>query len=128
MTEAGTVTDAVLWAAVGAVAAIGAFSIAFALFWFNLGNRIKGSDDKAEAASIEAQSARADAKVALVGISDLRSEVFKNYVSNEDLVKAETRIADSVDGVWQEVRGQNQRLDRIIEHLAGIGGSGGKST
>lgn len=59
------------------------------------------------------------AKVEFLGIqlSETRIEFSRDYASNKDLAESETRFAASLDGLRVELRGMNDRLDRIIDGM-----------
>ena len=115
--------DAVPWAAL--VAAIGAL-IAVITFWFQRGKEIgqleerltaRRDDVDAKMANLQSVgiSALGKAEMAMAQMSEMRVEIAREYVSHRDLVAAEARSASALSEVRGELRGMNDRLDRIIE-------------
>ena len=64
--------------------------------------------------------AEACAKAELVAgqLADARIEFARDYASHKDLAAAEMRYATALDSLRTELRGMNERLDRIIEKFA----------
>jgi hypothetical protein len=50
--------------------------------------------------------------------ADARLEFARDYASHKDLAVAETRFAVAFDNLRTELRGTNERLDRLIEGQA----------
>jgi len=78
--------------------------VAIVTFWMNRG--------KAEADALT--------KVEIVSaqLAETRIEFARDYASHKDLAAAEVRYAAALDSLRTELRGMNERLDRIIERFA----------
>jgi len=48
---------------------------------------------------------------------EARIEFARDYASHKDLAAAEVRYAAALDSLRTELRGMNERLDRIIERF-----------
>lgn len=84
-------------------------------FWMNRGK---------EQATALIKSDAALARVELLGIqlaqsrnemAEYRVEFARDYATHKDLAASEARYATAIDGLRIELRGMNERLDRIIE-------------
>jgi hypothetical protein len=87
--------------------------IAIAKFWMERGE----AEAKAESAKIAALAL--SARVEILGniLSDFKIEVAQKYATGNALESAERNMTEAMTGVRDEVRGLNQRLDRIIEAM-----------
>ena len=65
-------------------------------------------------------AAAALAKVDLVAaqLAEARIEFARDYASHKDLAAAELRYAAALDSLRSELRGMNERLDRIIDRFS----------
>lgn len=72
---------------------------------------------KADAAHGMAVAALAKVEYVSLQLAEARIGFARDYASNKDLAESETRFAGSLDGLRQELRGMNERLDRIIEGM-----------
>ena len=108
----GAASDIASWSAL-AVAGIG--GIITATFWLRIGSRL----GRADSAMRIAETAIAKADLVSAQLTDAKidfAEKLGGYVTDKDLAAAEGRIANSLDGLRGDVRGMNDRLDRIFEH------------
>jgi hypothetical protein len=93
--------------------------IAIVTFWFSRGRAEAESYAKAESASAIATSALAKTDLLAAALGEARLEFARDYASHKDLAAAEFRYAGALDSLRSEIRGMNERLDRIIEKLIG---------
>jgi len=103
-------TDAITWAALisGVTACIG-----LAKFWMDWGK----AEEKAEAAQLSALALGARLEIVSTSLTEFKVEVAREYATGRSLEAAERQITEAMNGVRDEVRGLNQRLDRIIEAM-----------
>jgi hypothetical protein len=87
--------------------------IAIAKFWMDRGK----AEATAEAAKITALALGARLEILGNTLSDFKVEVAREYVTGHSLEAAEKQMTEAMNGVRDEVRGLNQRLDRIIEAM-----------
>jgi hypothetical protein len=104
--------DLLTW---GAVVAAGSSVVAIVTFWMNRGKAEAETRAKAEGAASLATSALAKCDLLASQLTDARLETAREYVTAKDLAAAEMRLSGAVDGLRQEVRGMNERLDRMLE-------------
>ena len=103
-------SDAIPWAAL--IAAVSA-CVGLAKFWLDRG----ASEAKAETAATTA--AVAVARVELVGsqLSDFKVQVARDYATTKALESAEGQMATAMNGVREEMRGMNSRLDQFLQAM-----------
>ena len=65
-----------------------------------------------------AHAALAKAEIVSAQLAETRIEFARDYASHKDLAAAEVRYAAALDSLRTELRGMNERLDRIIERFA----------
>lgn len=96
------------WAAIGAIAAIAGFGLAFATFWLTFGGRISAAETEASNAKIEAKDA--SEKVAILGASFglYREQIARDYIHREAMREVEDRLTQAIDRL-------GERLDRFTE-------------
>jgi len=104
--------DILTW---GAVIAAGGSIIAIVTFWMNRGKAEAETLAKAESASAMATSALAKCELLASGLTEARLETAREYATAKDLAAGEIRFAGAVDGLRAEMRGLNDRLDRILD-------------
>jgi signal transduction protein with GAF and PtsI domain len=104
--------DILTW---GALIAAGGSIIAIITFWMNRGRAEAEACAKAAAAATTAGVALSKAEHASVLLAETRIEFARDYASHKDLSASEMRFAGAVDSMRTELRGMNERLDRIIE-------------
>lgn len=95
----------------GALVTAGGSLAAIFTFWMNRGR----AEARAEIAVTVAQTASAKAELVSAQLAETRITFARDYASHADLVASESRYATSIDGLRTELRGINERLDRIIE-------------
>ena len=93
--------------------------IAIITFWFSRGRAEAESFVKAESATAIATSALAKADLLAATLAEARLEFARDYASHKDLAAAELRYAGALESLRSELRGMNERLDRIIEKFIG---------
>lgn len=105
----------ITWAALFAA---GATIIALITFWVNRG-KVEGElETKANNAAVTASTAIAKAELVAQALSEVRvdiAEKLQQYATHRDLAAAEVRLSQSMDGLRSELRGVNQRLDRLLD-------------
>lgn len=106
--------EVVTWAAL--IAGSGSV-VAIVTFWLNRGKAEAEATIKADAATAMATAALAKAEMTSMQLAEARIDFANEYASHKDLAASEARYATAVDGLRQELRGMNDRLDRIIEGL-----------
>jgi|SRR5882672_514720 hypothetical protein len=107
-------TGVLTWGAL--IAAAGSL-VAIVTFWMNRGKAEADALAKADAASATAHAALAKAEAVSAGLAEARIEFARDYASHKDLAAAEVRYAAALDSLRTELRGMNERLDRIIERF-----------
>jgi hypothetical protein len=110
-----TMQDVLTW---GALIAAGGSLVAIVTFWMNRGKAEADALAKADAAAATARAALAKAEIVAEQLAEARIEFARDYASHKDLAAAEVRYAASLDSLRTELRGMNERLDRIIERFA----------
>jgi hypothetical protein len=91
--------------------------LAMVTFWFSRGKAEAEAAGKAEGAATTAATALARAELVSAQLAEARIEFARDYASHKDLAAAEMRFAASLDSLRTELRGMNERLDRIIENF-----------
>jgi len=99
----------------GALIGAGGSIIAIVTFWMNRGKAEAETLSKAEAASQIATAALAKSELVSSQLAEARIEFARDYASHKDLAAAEVRFAAALESLRTELRGMNERLDRIIE-------------
>ena len=107
--------DVLTW---GALIAASGSLVAIVTFWMNRGKAEAESAAKADAAAAAATAALAKADLVASQLAETRIEFVRDYASHKDLAAAEVRYATALDSLRTELRGMNERLDRIIEKFA----------
>jgi NOL1/NOP2/fmu family ribosome biogenesis protein len=87
--------------------------VAIAKFWLDRGK----IEEKATSASLTALALGARLEIVTNSLTEFKVEVAREYVTGRSLDAAEKQMTDAMNGVRDEVRGLNQRLDRIIEAM-----------
>jgi len=64
--------------------------------------------------------ALAKADLVAAQLAEARIGFARDYASHKDLAAAEVRYATALDSLRSELRGMNERLDRIIDRLRSI--------
>jgi len=106
--------DILTW---GALIAAGGSLVAIITFWMNRGKAEAEACAKADAAASTAHAALAKVEIVSGQLAEARIEFARDYASHKDLAAAEVRYAASLDSLRTELRGMNERLDRIIERF-----------
>jgi hypothetical protein len=106
--------DVLTW---GALIAAGGSLVAIVTFWMTAARRRPMRWPKADAASATAHAALAKAEIVSAQLAEARIEFARDYASHKDLAAAEVRYAAALDSLRTELRGMNDRLDRIIERF-----------
>lgn len=106
--------DVLTW---GVLIAAGGSIIAIVTFWMNRGKAEAEASAKADAAVGTANVALAKAELVSRQLAEARIEFARDYASHKDLAAAEMRYATALDSLRTELRGMNERLDRIIERF-----------
>ena len=105
-------TDVLTW---GALIAASGSLIAIITFWMNRGKAEANALSLSEGATKMAGMALSKVDALAVQFADSRLEFVRDFASHKDLAASETRYATALDGLRVELRGMNERLDRIIE-------------
>ena len=106
--------DILTWGAL--IAAAGSLA-AIVTFWMNRGKAEAEASANAAAAGVTARTALAKVELVSEQLAEARIEFARDYASHKDLAAAEVRYATSLDSLRTELRGMNERLDRIIERF-----------
>lgn len=101
--------DVLSW---GALLGAGGAITAIITFWMNRGK----AEAKAEGAHSIALSALTKVELLSAQFNQSQIDVAQDYVNHDQLKAAEARSADLMNGVRSELRGMNDRLDRVIEN------------
>lgn len=107
-------TDALSWGAL--IAASGAI-VTIISFWINRGRAEAEALALAKNASDNALAALAKTSLLSEQLAEARIEFARDYASHKDLAAAEVRFANALDNLRTELRGMNDRLDRMIENF-----------
>jgi hypothetical protein len=102
--------DPITWAAL--VAATGA-CIGLAKFWIDRGK----AEATAAAAQISASVAVAKTDLLLSQLNDFRVEVAQEYATTKALEASESAMTAAVNGIREEMRGMNSRLDQFLQAM-----------
>jgi hypothetical protein len=99
--------DLISWAPI-----IGSFGsiVAVVTFWYARAKAEAEALSKATAATTAAATAMAKADLVSTQLAEARIETAREYVSRKD-------FSESLEGLRSELRGMNDRLDRIIEKV-----------
>jgi hypothetical protein len=107
--------DILNWGAlIGAAGSI----IAIVTFWMNRGKAEADALARSDGAYSAAANALAKAERVAAQIAEARIEFARDYASHKDLAAAEVRYATELDSLRSELRGMNERLDRIIDRFS----------
>jgi len=106
--------DVLTW---GALIASGSSIVAIVTFWMNRGKAEAEASANAAAAGVTARTALAKVELVSEQLADARIEFARDYASHKDLAAADMRYAAALDSLRTELRGMNERLDRIIERF-----------
>jgi hypothetical protein len=101
----------------GALIGAGGSIIAIVTFWMNRGKAEADAFTKAAGAQSMAASAMAKVETMAGQLAEARIEFARDYASHRDLAAAEVRYATALDSLRTELRGMNERLDRIIDRV-----------
>src|SRR5947207_3290321 len=101
----------------GALIGAGGSLIAIVTFWMNRGKAEADALTRADGAHSIAAAALAKVDLVAVQLAEARIEFARDYASHKDLAAAEMRYAAALDSLRSELRGMNERLDRIIERF-----------
>jgi hypothetical protein len=101
----------------GALIGAGGSVIAIITFWMNRGKAEADALARAEGAHAMAAAALAKAEDVAAQLAESRVEFARDYASHRDLAAAEVRYATALDSLRSELRGMNERLDRIIDRF-----------
>jgi hypothetical protein len=103
---------ATLGAIVG-VLALGGTGVALAKFWMDMG------EQKAAAQSALTSAAMAHAKLDLLttDLNGYKLAAADKFASGHDIIAAEQRFADAVNGLGSRFDAMATRLDRVLESL-----------
>jgi hypothetical protein len=100
-----------------ALFAAGGTVLALITFWVARGRAEALAIAKAEAAEAKASTAYARAELVAAQLAE-RIEFARDYATHKDVAAAEVRFAAALDSLRAELRGMNNRLDRIIDNFA----------
>ena len=101
----------------GALVGASGSLIAIVSFWMNRGKAEADAHAKAEGAYSVASAALTKADLVAAQLAEARIGFARDYASHKDLAAAEVRYATALDSLRSELRGMNERLDRIIDRL-----------
>ena len=102
--------DAITWAAlVGSVTAC----IGLAKFWLDRG----AAEAKSEAAAMSAAAAIGRVDLLQSNLNDFKVQVARDYATNKALQDAEGQMATAMNGIREEMRGMNSRLDQFLQAM-----------
>jgi hypothetical protein len=107
--------DVLSW---GALIGAGGSLIAIVTFWMNRGKAEADALTRADGAHSVAAAALAKADLVAAQLAEARIEFARDYASHRDLAAAEVRYATALDSLRSEMRGMNERLDRIIDRFS----------
>lgn len=96
------------FAALGAVAAVAGFGLAFATFWLTFGSRIATAESAAAAALAQAKDASEKTTLMSTSFALYREQVARDYIHREVMREVEDRLTAAIDRL-------GDRLDRFVE-------------
>jgi hypothetical protein len=99
--------DPITWVAI--LTATGAL-VSIAKFWMDMG----ATRQQAEGAQAQAVAAHAAVEMLKGTIADLGRETAREYATHEALRNSEERMTTAVAGMRDEIRGLNERIDKVI--------------
>ena len=105
----------VSWAAIGAVCAVIMAIIATGGFWMRFSDRVTKAETSAQASSILSQALQIKVETTQKELSDYKAEAARIFVSDKELINSEQRFAALVEDIKRDIRGMNERLDRVLE-------------
>ena len=107
--------DTAIWVALAGVLGAAGSLVVVITFWINRGKAEGEMHAKVNAA--QSELAVVSAKVDLVSsqLAEARIDFATNYATHKDLAAAEVCYATALEGLRGELRGMNDRLDRIID-------------
>jgi hypothetical protein len=103
--------DLLTWGAL--IASTGSVATCVGMIWRGA---VASAMTRGKATAAEATATTALGQVALIReqLTDARLEIAREYATHKDLAASEMRIGEALAGLRQEVRGLNDRLDRVI--------------
>jgi hypothetical protein len=99
---------------IGSLVLSGGSIVGIIAFWMKLGSQLTAGVHAGTIASA------AVGKIELLAreFNDYRVEAAKEFVTSKDLAHAENRMSTAVEAMRSEMRGMNDRLDRLLESVA----------
>lgn len=105
----------VSWAAIGGVCALVMALLAIGGFWMRFSERITKAETSAQAASVLSQGLQVKVESTQRELADYKAEAARTFVSDKELLNSEQRFAALVEDIKKDIRGVNERLDRVLE-------------
>lgn len=105
----------VSWAAIGGVCALVMALLAIGGFWMRFSDRITKAETSSHAASVLSQGLQVKVESTQRELSDYKAEAARTFVSDKELLNSEQRFAGLVEDIKKDIRGVNERLDRVLE-------------
>jgi hypothetical protein len=105
----------VSWSAIGAGSAVIMMILAVGGFWMRFSDRITKAEACARGAEIAAAAAGIRAETAQRELADYKTQAAVMFVSDKELFNAEQRFGGLVEEIKRDIRGVNERLDRVLE-------------
>lgn len=98
-------------AALGAIAAVAGFGLAFATFWLTFGSHIATAEADATQARLDAKDAADKVAILSSAFALYREQIAREYIHREAMREVEDRLTAAIDRL-------GNRLDRFLEKHA----------
>lgn len=111
------------WAAVGGGCALIMAGLTIMGFWMRFSDRMTAAETAAGTAHVEAVAAKLKAEILQRDFTDYQTKAAGLFITDNELGQTERRISSQVEEIKLDIRGMNDRLDRILEARGRLPGS-----
>lgn len=105
----------VSWAAVGGGCAVIMAIVTVMGFWMRFSDRVSAVEAAAAGAHVEAATAKIKAETLQRDFTDYQTRAAGMFITDSELGQTERRISAQVEEIKLDIRGMNDRLDRVLE-------------
>lgn len=109
----------VSWVAVGGVCSLLVAAATVFGFWNKFADRITRCETTAQAATILSTALQLKTENLQRELSDYKTTAAGSFISDKELNTTEIRFSGLVDEIKRDIRGVNERLDRVLEQRSG---------